>query len=731
MNLLELNDLIKEDEKRIRFPEQILGKGLNQVFNPNNSSPRKIMLSVHSEHNLPLLYPEPPLIGTGYENKFGDKSSALVKTENNLTVLSRIDKFSNAPKKHHYFLLVKDDNGVLDVIERIGYKHKSETYGYLKNNTYLDSLRIGAKIPKGSTIEKSLSFDENNNRAEGVNLMTMYLASEKTKEDSIILSQDAADKLVSPLIKKVTIVVNDNDILLNLYGNDDEYKTFPDIGEEVQGKILCAVRREQKEESLFTQSYQKLKTIIMSDEKYPVDGKVIDIDIYCNNPEKIDQNFYNSQLNKYYQDKMRFGRELVHQVDTLMKENPHFKMSYNLNKLYSRNKEMIEGSQFLLDRPFSNIMVDIYLLEENTIKIGDKLSDRYGGKGVISQIRPKELMPRLDNGQYVDIIFNMCTCVNRLNPGQLFEVSLNHIAQRIIDYIINNSCNTLEALNLYKNFLYHVSPEQARFVEQILMNAKPEELDEYLLSIFNQGIRVSLKPISDNMGIDKIDAIYKDFANIAKPYTITVPVIDSNGNVRYINSRRTLPCGKKYIYRLKQYAEEKFSVTSLSSTNIRNENSRNNASKYFKGLYKKTPLRFGEMETADMAHIGMEVVIINMMLNSVSPLGRRQMEALLTGDPYNVDIKLTDECTNRNAQIVDVYLKVLGLRLVFIKRPKKIQKGIIYDGIKKCIPIRRPGLIAVNPRESYHNDNYINEAIEFEKNRKVKPGLIFDGITYD
>lgn len=593
MNLLELNDVIKKDEERIQFPEQILGKGLNQVFNPNNSSPRKIMLSVHSEHNLPLMHPEPPLIGTGYEDKYGDNSSALVKAENNLTVLARIDKFSNAPRKHHYFLLVKDENGTLDVIERRSYKHKSETYGYLKNNNYLDSLRIGSKIMKGTTIEKSLSFDENNNRAEGVNLMTMYLASEKTKDDSIILSQEAADKLVSPLIKKVTIIVNDNDILLNLYGNNEEYKTFPDIGEYVENKILCGVRREQKDESLFTQSYQKLKTIMMSDEKYPVEGKVVDIDIYCNNPEKIDQNFYNTQLNKYYQDKMRFGRELVNQVDTLMKENPHFKMSYNLNKLYSRNKSMIEGGQFIQDRLFSNIMIDIYLLEENIIRIGDKLSDRYGGKGVISQIRPKELMPRLDNGEYVDIIFNMCTCVNRLNPGQLFEVSLNHIGQRIIDYISNNVYHVEEALALYRDFLRHVAPEQASFIDKLLMNADPEELNEYMMSVMHEGIRLSLKPISDNMGIDKLNAIYKDFANIAKPYTLTVPVKDSNGNIRYINSRRTLSCGKKYIYRLKQYAEEKFSVTSLSSTNIRNENSRNNASKYFKGLYKKTPLRFG------------------------------------------------------------------------------------------------------------------------------------------
>lgn len=132
-----------------------------------------------------------------------------------------------------------------------------------------------------------------------------------------------------------------------------------------------------------------------------------------------------------------------------------------------------------------------------------------------------------------------------------------------------------------------------------------------------------------------------------------------------------------------------------------------------------------------MGHLGMEVVIINLMLNSVSPMGRRQMEALLTGDPYNVDIKLTDDCTNRNAQIVDVYLKTLGLKLVFIKKPKKIKSGIVYEGIKRCVPLRRPGIVYINPEESYHNDNYINEALEFEKKRKVKPGLIYDGIKYE
>ena len=53
--------------------------------------------------------------------------------------------------------------------------------------------------------------------------------------------------------------------------------------------------------------------------------------------------------------------------------------------------------------------------------------------------------------------------------------------------------------------------------------------------------------------------------------------------------------GKQYIFRLKQYAEEKFSATSLSSTNIRNENTKSRVKKDFRELYPNTPIRFGKL----------------------------------------------------------------------------------------------------------------------------------------
>ena len=64
------------------------------------------------------------------------------------------------------------------------------------------------------------------------------------------------------------------------------------------------------------------------------------------------------------------------------------------------------------------------------------------GKGVCSDIWPQEMMPRFKNAkgeyEYVDIIFNSSTMINRENVGQTFELSLTHIGCEIINKIIGD-----------------------------------------------------------------------------------------------------------------------------------------------------------------------------------------------------------------------------------------------------------------------------------------------------
>ena len=58
------------------------------------------------------------------------------------------------------------------------------------------------------------------------------------------------------------------------------------------------------------------------------------------------------------------------------------------------------------------------------------------------------------------------------------------------------------------------------------------------------------------------------------------------------------------------------------------------------------------------------------MIHSGSPQARKLVEQMYTCNPYEIDIKLDSNSKNRVAEIVNTYLKPIGLRLVFAKVPK-------------------------------------------------------------
>lgn len=678
---LNLQEIFEPIRQSLEEPDDMLGKGLMMPFNNTNSGGRKLLYGTQREHVIPINDAEVAYIQTGYEDQFGEYSSSLKFAKGNYKLIAKVPKFSKHPDHHYFAVFIDCDHNIIEMEERKCYKHITESYGYTIDNSPLDKLNVGSVVRDGSLLQKSDCFDEYNNRKDGLNLAAAYISCAKTMEDGILISESARRRMVTPLVHHVSVVANDNDIPLNLFGMPDMYKIIPDIGEEVPEGILIGLRRENKEEILFSQTYSRLQDIMMSDDKFTVEGTVVDIDVHCNNPDNIANNPYYSQIKYYYEDNQRFCSNFVEVVESL---GSVYKLSYDVQKMYYNCKAKLSGTQFIKDRPFSNIIIDITLIEQNMLQIGDKVSDRYGGKGVIVGIIPDEDMPILSNGKIIDIIFNKSTCINRLNAGQLFEVEINHIAQRLLECMQSGVWATNECLDFYISFLEGCSETYAMHTRAYLDTIDDNEKEIYLDSLMSfNGIYQSLRPISDSFTLDKLDALYKRFP-WATQYDVQIPMRNSRGERIYRKARRPIICGTKYIYRLKQYAREKFSVCSLSSTNIRNENSRSKANKMFRGLYTKTPIRFGEMETGNMGHMGMEYVIINLLLYSASPHARRMAgEEILRGDPFNIDVKLDTDCTNTGVQILNTLFKTIGLRLTFEKTKKEYQNPLIKYPIIK------------------------------------------------
>lgn len=650
--------------------EHLFSKGLIMPFNCTNSGTRKLMFSTNLEQRLPLNNPDVPYVSTGYEDQFGKYSSSFRMAEEDYTIVARIAKFSKRPRDHYYFIILNEAGDELSVIERCDYKHITETFGYIYDNSTIDMLHEGDVINRGTVIHKSKAFNENNIRMDGKNLLALFTASEETMEDSIIISESASKKLSSPLVHRFNITFNINDIPLNLFGDNHAYKIFPDIGEFTKDDILCAIRKEQKEEAFYSQDFNRLSQIFMSDEKITVFGKVVDIDIHCNNPEALDEIYY-SQIAQYYHEHLRVCREIVDAVDSYRGDNDKLKLDYDLQVLYSNCLAELNGSRFINEKVYSGTTITITVVEDINASVCDKITNRYGGKGVISLVKPDYMMPKTADGETFDILINICGVFGRENPGQLFEMSYTYYSKKLVKSLCDEFSSMEENITNILDFLKIVSPKQAKAVEKFINESSDDQVAQFITSIIDDEILyIDVDPGSDTPSLETIVEINKRFPWIQQEH-ILMPLEDSTGKVRYIQSRRPLVYGYIYYYRLKQHSEEKFSVTSLSATNIKNENSRNKASKVYKAQFSRTPIRFGYMEMGDMTHMGTELVVQVLMLYSSSPEARMLCESAMTGNPYKVDIKLEDTSTNIAAQILGTYLKTIGLALKFYKIPKQ------------------------------------------------------------
>ena len=74
--------------------------------------------------------------------------------------------------------------------------------------------------------------------------------------------------------------------------------------------------------------------------------------------------------------------------------------------------------------------------------VGDKLTTRFGNKGVVAKILPEADMPFDEEGKIIDIIFNPLSVPSRMNIGQLLETIFSEIAFRSKNKLIVRPFNT-------------------------------------------------------------------------------------------------------------------------------------------------------------------------------------------------------------------------------------------------------------------------------------------------
>lgn len=87
-------------------------------------------------------------------------------------------------------------------------------------------------------------------------------------------------------------------------------------------------------------------------------------------------------------------------------------------------------------------LVEVYLFHERKVEAGDKLTTRFGNKGVVAKVVPEIDMPFDEEGKIIDIIFNPLGIPSRMNIGQLLETILASAAQKLNTKLLIRPFNT-------------------------------------------------------------------------------------------------------------------------------------------------------------------------------------------------------------------------------------------------------------------------------------------------
>lgn len=109
------------------------------------------------------------------------------------------------------------------------------------------------------------------------------------------------------------------------------------------------------------------------------------------------------------------------------------RLSRSLVKPYAEVVETWDHDQpgEVIDVAKTNQRHSVTVKTTERLQVGDKISNRYGAKGVIAKVVPDEQMIHDEKGRPVDVILTSAGVITRINPAQIVESSLGKVADHV------------------------------------------------------------------------------------------------------------------------------------------------------------------------------------------------------------------------------------------------------------------------------------------------------------
>lgn len=546
------------------------------VFAEKISTTRGVMAVRHTSQRVVLDNPEFPMVFTGAENEFGDRSSWSVKATDDYQLMRIFRKFNDFPESTtaYIFKNLKTGKYICKLVKPC--EHLIEKYGFKMKNNMTGKME-GDILPKGSIIAQSTSY-VNDNYCAGRNIRFAYAVLPELTEDALVISQDAADALQYNFVDVVTVQLKQNSFLLDRYGHGQGYKPFPNIGEWVENDILCSIR-----ENSYVSSASEASVPHINDKNKYSHGIVADIDIYTN----VD--LEDNQLNYYLSEIKRWYSEIYAYISTIIADP--FQDDISLLDIYHQAEKYLSGATWVTKEYIENTVIKFTMLQPMKIERGQKVVGRYGNKSVIADIVPTHLMPKTDDGRPIHMLANALAVPNRIIAFATYEASITFMIDRMKQHIkqmVEENKSPDEIVQLVCDFVSIFNPHQGEELTRLYQT----EPDAIYQDIIKNGIYIQIEPFNKVCVRDAILKAYETYPDILKRYDVYTKL-----RHRWVKLDKQHVVGYQYTWVLKQQPSKYMSVVSVGRTThydhpIKTRQVNNNLR-----LYSDNPIKFGEYDT--------------------------------------------------------------------------------------------------------------------------------------
>ncbi len=377
-------------------PRQIVCASASLIPFLDNDEPSRALMGSHMEcQAVPLIDPEPPIVGTGMEDVVAEAMDRVVRARHagKVTYVDGEKIIVELADKSD----IEEEDLASEYIEVADGQEIYHLEKFVRTSPYGTCYSQRAVVNVGDKIKESdLLIDgpacKDGELALGKNLNIAYCSWEGLGfEDAIAISDRLLheDELTSITINEYDVEVADTKL-----GPEELTSDIPNVSEAELAKL--------GEDGIVTVGAHVYAGDILVGKIAPKGETEL----------SAEERLLRAVFGEKARDVKDTSLRLPHGVEGVVIET----------KVLEREK----NNDF---SPGINRKVIVRVAQMRKIKVGDKLSGRHGNKGIIAKIVPQADMPYMEDGTPIDIIISPLSVLARMNLGQLMETHLGWVAK--------------------------------------------------------------------------------------------------------------------------------------------------------------------------------------------------------------------------------------------------------------------------------------------------------------